>query len=102
MLPARYPSMFYAMANRFGVVLHPDRLRWAVAEGVSEDVICAVLLLHERSVHEIAPQLSATELEQVITLVGRSPRLYPRGILEALEERKSLPPLTPSAQAFSV
>jgi hypothetical protein len=25
------------MTNRFGVVLHPDRLRWAAAEGVSED-----------------------------------------------------------------
>jgi hypothetical protein len=51
--------------------------RWAAAEGVSEDVIAAVLLLHQRSVDEIAPQLSAAELEKVIVLVGRSPRLYP-------------------------
>jgi hypothetical protein len=25
--------------NRFGAELHPDRLRWAAAEGVSGDVI---------------------------------------------------------------
>jgi hypothetical protein len=42
----------------------------AAAEHVSETVIAAVLLLHERSVEEIAPELSATELEQVIKLVG--------------------------------
>jgi hypothetical protein len=65
------------MTNRFGFDLLPHRLRWAAAEGVSEDVIAAVLLLHERCVEEIVPQLSPLEL------VGRSPRLYPRGILEA-------------------
>jgi hypothetical protein len=58
---------------------------------VSEDVIAAVLLLHERSVYEIAPQLSAAELEQTIVLVGRSPRLYARGTLEALESRRATP-----------
>jgi hypothetical protein len=57
---------------------------------VSEDVIAAVLLLHERSVEEIIPQLSPAELEKVIELVGRSPRLYPRGILEALDQHRSL------------
>ena len=36
--------------NHFRDELHPDRLRWAAAEGVSEDVIAAVLLLHDRSV----------------------------------------------------
>ena len=71
--------------NRFGVELHPDRLRWAAAESVSEDVIAAVLLLHERSVDEIAPKLSPTELEQTIVLVGRNPLLYPPGTLQALE-----------------
>jgi hypothetical protein len=64
------------MTNRFGFDLHPQDVRWAAAEGVSEDVIAAVLLLHERSVDEIVPQLSPAELEQVIVLVGRSPRLY--------------------------
>ena len=65
------------MTNRFGFDLYPKEVRWAAAEGVSEDVIAAVLLLHERSVEEIIPQLSPPELEKVIELVGRSPRLYP-------------------------
>jgi hypothetical protein len=77
------------MTNRFGVDLYPKEVRWAAAEGVSEDVIAAVLLLHERSVEEIVPQLSPLELEKVIVLVGRSPRLYPRGILEALDRHKN-------------
>jgi hypothetical protein len=89
------------MTNRFGLDLPPDRLRWAAAEGVSEDVIAAVLLLHDRSVDEIGPQLSAAELEKVIVLVGRSPRLYERGTLEALEERRSLLLPTPSAGNLS-
>jgi hypothetical protein len=63
--------IFCYMTNRFGVELHPKDVRWAAAEGVSQDVIAAVLLLHERSVDEIAPQLTATELEQTIVLVGR-------------------------------
>src|ERR1700733_12311934 len=79
------------MTNRFGVELHPKDVRWAAAEGVSQDVIAAVLLLHERSVDEIAPQLTATELEQTIVLVGRSPRLYARGTLEALESKRATP-----------
>ncbi len=65
-------------------------MRWAAAEGVSETVIAAVLLLHERSVEEIAPELSATELEQVIKLVGRSPRVYAPGTLDALKQRRAL------------
>jgi hypothetical protein len=77
------------MTNRFGVELHPKDIRWAAAEGVSQDVIAAVLLLHERSVDEIAPQLTAVELEQVIVLVGRSPRVYARGTLEALESKRA-------------
>ena len=78
------------MTNRFGVVLRPEDVRWAAAEGVSETVIAAVLLLHEHSVDEIVPELSAAELEQVITLVGRSPRLYAPGMLDALNQRRSL------------
>ena len=86
-LPTDYVSC--AMTNRFGVDLYPKEVRWAAAEGVSEDVIAAVLLLHERSVEEVVPQLSPLELEKVIVLVGRSPRLYPRGILEALDRHKN-------------
>jgi hypothetical protein len=88
------------MINRFGVDLHPDSVRWAAAEGVSQDVIAAVLLLHERSVEEIVPQLSPPELEKVIELVGRSPRLYPRGILEALDQHRSLTASAPITQSF--
>ena len=78
------------MTNRFDIPLHPDDVRWAAAEGVSETVIAAVLLLHERSVKEIAAELSAAELEQVIKLVGRSPRVYPPGTLDALKQRRAL------------
>jgi hypothetical protein len=77
------------MTNRFDILLHPDDVRWAAAEGVSETVIAAVLLLHERSVKEIAAELSAAELEQVIRLVGRSPRVYPPGTLDALKQRRT-------------
>ena len=91
--------MFLVMTNRFGLDLPPDRVRWAAAESVSEDVIAAVLLLHECSVEEIVPQLSPLELEKVIELVGRSPRLYLRGILEALEQSKGLTALAPMPQS---
>ena len=47
------------MTNRFGLDLCPKEVRWAADEGVSEDVIAAVLLLHERSVDEIVPALEA-------------------------------------------
>jgi hypothetical protein len=78
------------MPNPYGVTLHPQSVRWAAAEGVHETVIAAVLLLHERSVDEIVPKLIATELEQVIKLVGRSPRLYPPGTLDVLKQRRTL------------
>jgi hypothetical protein len=71
------------MTSRFGVELHPKDVRWAAAEGVGQDVIAAVLLLHERSLDEIAPQLNATWLEQVIArgkprpLVRNSRHLLP-------------------------
>jgi hypothetical protein len=61
------------MTTRFGFDLHPKDARWAAAESVNEDVIAAVLLLHERPVDEIAPKLSPAELEKVFVLVGRSP-----------------------------
>jgi hypothetical protein len=86
---ARYWNIFLHMSNRFDL-LHPDDVRWAAAEGVSETVIAAVLLLHERSVEHIVAELSAVELEQVIKLVGRSPRVYPPGTLDALKHRRAL------------
>ena len=78
------------MTNRFDLLLHPDDARWAAAEGVSETVIAAVLLLHERSVQRIVAELTAVELEQVIKLVGRSPCVYPPGTLDALKQRRAL------------
>jgi hypothetical protein len=78
------------MTNRFGVLLYRDDVRWAAAEGVSETVIAAVLMLHERSVDEIVPKLSAAEIEQVIKLVARSPRVYAPGTLDVLKQRSAL------------
>jgi hypothetical protein len=88
------------MSNRFGVDLHPDSVHWAANEHVSDTVIAAVLLLHERSVEEIAPRLSPLELGKAIELVGLSPRLYPHGILETLDQHRSLRAsvLTPKTQ----
>jgi hypothetical protein len=89
------------MTNAFGVELHSESVRWAAAEGVSETVIAAVLLLHERSVDEIASKLRPDELEQVIKLVGRCPSSYPPGALDTLKarypERPSASPRTKSA-----
>jgi hypothetical protein len=79
------------MTNRFGVVLHSESVRWAAAEGVSETIIAAVLLLHEQSASEIASKLNATELEHVIRLVGRSPSCYPPGTLDTLKGRRQSP-----------
>ena len=65
-------NIFLHMGNRFGALVHLDDVRWAAAEGVSETVIAAVLLLHHRSVDEIAPELGVAELEQVIKLARRT------------------------------
>ena len=46
------------MSNLFGIALDQPSLRWAAAGGVSETVIAAVSLLHQRSVEEIAGKLS--------------------------------------------
>jgi len=61
------------MTNRYGVTLVPAAVRWAAAEGMSETIITAVLLLHEQSASGIASKLDASELEHVIRLVGRCP-----------------------------
>ena len=67
--------------------LHSELVRWAAAEGVSETVIAAVLLLHEGSVDEITSKIRPDELERVIKLVGRCPSSYPPGALDALKAR---------------
>jgi hypothetical protein len=48
------------MTNAFGVVLDSASVRRAAVEGVTETVIAAVLLLHERSIEEIASKLRRT------------------------------------------
>ena len=79
------------MTNAFGVVLDSASLRWAAAEGVPETVIAAVLLLEDGSIDEIVAKLGPRELEQVIKLVGRSPRCHPPGTLDALKGRMPAP-----------
>jgi hypothetical protein len=85
------------MPNPYGVTLHPESVRWAAAESVSETVIAAVLLLHERSVDEIASKLRPDELGHVIRLVSRCPTCYPPGTLDALKDRWHPPPPEPAA-----
>jgi hypothetical protein len=81
------------------VRLQLDDARWADTEGVSETVIAAVLLLHERGVDEIAFKLSTAELEQLIELVGRSPGVYPPGTLDVLKQRRALVSPEPPRQS---
>jgi hypothetical protein len=62
------------MPNPYGVTLDPAAVRWAIAEGMPETVIAAVLLLDERSVDEVASKLRQRQLEHVIRLVRRITR----------------------------
>ena len=79
------------MANPYGITLDDASLRWAAAEGVPESVIAAICLLPERSVDEIVAKLSPVELDQVIKIVGRSPRGYAPGAYDALKEHRRTP-----------
>jgi hypothetical protein len=82
--------MLGAMGNPYGITLDDASLRWAAAEGVPESVIAAICLLDEKSVDEIVAKLSPVELEQVIKIVGRSPRGYPPGAYDALKGKRNL------------
>jgi hypothetical protein len=84
------------MTNRFGLLLDARDARWATAEGVSETIIAAVLLLHEKSVDEVAAKLRPGELAHVVRFVSRCPTCYPSGTLAALRS------LTPTPQPPSV
>jgi hypothetical protein len=79
------------MSNTFGIVLDSAAVRRATTEGVSETVIAAVLLLHERSVADIASKLTQDDLRHVIRLVGRCPSCYPPGTLDALKGQSPTP-----------
>ena len=74
------------MTNAFRIVLDNASVRRAAAEGVSETVIAAVLLLHERSVDKVAAKL-----------VSRCPSCHPPGTLEALKIRRAAPSPEPVA-----
>src|SRR5262245_5300980 len=88
------PSAAYisGMPNSYGITVDEASIRWAAAEGVSETIITAVLLLHERSVDEIAAKLRPDELAHVVRFVSRCPTCYPPGTLAALRS------LTPTPQ----
>jgi hypothetical protein len=83
------------MTNAYGVVLDDASLRWAAAESVPETVIAAICLLETMSVDEIVARLTPAELEQVIKIVGRSPRGYPPGAYDALKGHRRTPLLEP-------
>jgi hypothetical protein len=89
------------MANAYGIALDDRSRRWAATERVPESVIAAICLLEHRGVDQIVAKLSPAELEQVISIVGRSPSCYPPGVYAALKGRRGLAspqpqtPLTP-------
>ena len=58
------------MTNPYGITLDQASIR--CAEGVSETIITAVLLLHERSVDEVAAKLRPDELAHIVNLGPRS------------------------------
>jgi hypothetical protein len=89
------------MANPYGITLDDASLRWAAAEGVPESVIAAICLLDEKSVDEIVAKLSPVELEQVIKIVGRSPRGYPPGAYDALKGKRNLAQPQPPIERLS-
>ena len=79
-----------SIGNLFGIALDQASLRWAAAEGVTETVIAAVSLLHERSVEEIAGKLTPAELADVTRLVSRCPSCYPPGAYDALKALRNV------------
>jgi hypothetical protein len=89
--PDLLESYLRAMTNAYGVVLDDASLRWAAAESVPETVIAAICLLETMSVDEIVGRLTPPELEQVIKIVGRSPRGYPPGAYDALKGHRRTP-----------
>jgi hypothetical protein len=62
------------MPNPYGITLDEASIRWAAAEGVSEPIITAVLLLHEESVDEVAAK-QADNLKPVLSII-EGPRFH--------------------------
>ena len=79
-----------SIGNLFGIALDQALLRWAAAEDMTETVIAAVSLLHERSVEEIAGKLTPAELADVTRLVSRCPSCYPPGAYDALKALRNV------------
>ena len=80
-----------SIGNLFGIALDQAWLRWAAAEGVTETVIAAVSLLHERSVEEVAGKLTPEELADVTRLVSRAREAhYPPGVFDALKALRNV------------
>jgi hypothetical protein len=100
--PTPPPKYVPDMSNRFGIELDQTSLRWAAAEGVSETVIAAVSLLHQRSVEEIAGKLTSAELVDVTRLVSRCPSCYPPGAYDALKSRRDVTAEQPATRPTSV
>src|SRR6516225_10969620 len=96
--PSLSAGYISGMQYPYGITLDEASIRWAAAEGVSETIITAVLLLHERSVDEVAAKLRPDELAHVVRFVSRCPTCYPPGTLAAL---RSLTP-TPQPSRTSV
>jgi hypothetical protein len=90
-----------SIGDRFGITLDQASLRWAAAEGVTETVIAAVSLLHERSVEEIAGKLTPAELADVTRLVSRCPSCYPPGAYDTLKALRNVAAEEPAAGATS-
>ena len=88
-----------SIGNLFGIALNQAWLRWAAAEGVTETVIAAVSLLHQRSVEEIAGKLTPAELADVTRLVSRCPSCYPSGAYDALTARRNVAAEQPATRA---
>ena len=82
MRAARRQGMLGAMGNPYGITLDEASLPLGRRGG------CVRGLLDEKSVDEIVAKLSPVELEQVIKIVGRSPRGYRPAAYEALKEER--------------
>ena len=67
----------------------------------ARSVIAAICLLETRSVDEIVARLTPAELEQVIKIVGRSPRGYPPGAYDALKGKRNLAQPQPPIERLS-
>src|SRR5262249_5471348 len=89
--PSPLAGYISGMPSPYGITLDEASIRWAAAEGVSETIITAVLLLHERSVDEAAAKLRPDEVAHVGRLVSRCPTCYPPGTLVTL---RSLRPVS--------